>query len=227
MEFGTAGLRGRMGPGYNQMNDLVIVQTGQGLAKYLLKTLKNVPEKGIILGYDGRYNSKRFAELTAAIFLSNKIKVYLYSKICPTPFIPFGVLKYGCAAGVMVTASHNPKEDNGYKVYWENGSQIISPHDKEIQKSICENLEPLDSSWNTAGIYGNSLLKDPLDEVMKSYMSDVKGNVLYPELNRKTETKFTYTPVHGVGYEYMVEAFRVASFKVNLTKSDRNKNRKL
>ncbi|XP_011502643.1 PREDICTED: glucose 1,6-bisphosphate synthase [Ceratosolen solmsi marchali] len=212
LEFGTAGLRGQMGPGYNQMNDLVIIQTGQGLVKYLLKIIPDVTEKGIILGYDGRYNSKRFAELTATIFLNKKIKVYMYSKVCPTPFIPYGVLKYKCAAGVMVTASHNPKEDNGYKVYWENGSQIITPHDKEIQKSILENLEPLQSSWNTSSIYTNSIFKDPLTEVMEAYFSDIKKNVLYPEVNRKTSLRFTYTPVHGVGYNYMAEAFKVANF---------------
>ncbi|KAJ8674222.1 hypothetical protein QAD02_005484 [Eretmocerus hayati] len=213
LEFGTAGLRGRMGPGYNQMNDLVIIQTGQGLLKYLLKTIPDLENKGIILGYDGRYNSKRFAELTAAIFLNKKVKVYMYSQICPTPFIPYGVLKYQCAAGVMVTASHNPKEDNGYKVYWENGCQIISPHDKGIQNSILESLEPLQSSWDTSTIYNSPLFKDPLDEVMKSYFSEVKDNVLYPEVTSNTPLKFVYTPVHGVGYNYMTEAFKIASFK--------------
>ena len=152
--------------------------------------------------------------MTAAIFLNKNVKVYLYSKLCPTPFIPYGVLKYKCAAGVMVTASHNPKEDNGYKVYWENGSQIISPHDKGIQKSILENLEPLTSSWNASSIYDNALFKDPLQEVMESYFSDIKKNVLYPEVNKNTSLKYVYTPVHGVGYNYMTEAFKAANFKV-------------
>lgn len=156
----------------------------------------------------------RFAELTAAIFLNNKIKVYMYSLLCPTPFIPYGVVKYKCAAGVMVTASHNPKEDNGYKVYWENGSQIISPHDKEIQKNILDNLEPLASSWDTSIVYSNPLFKDPLQEVMASYFNDVKSDVLYPEINKSTSLKFVYTPVHGVGYNYMTEAFKAANFKV-------------
>ncbi|KAL7296965.1 hypothetical protein TKK_0009405 [Trichogramma kaykai] len=213
LEFGTAGLRGKMGPGYNQMNDLVIIQTGQGLLEYLKKTNLSLHDKGIILGYDGRYNSKKFAELTASIFLKDNIKVYMYSKICPTPFIPYGVLKYGCAAGVMVTASHNPKEDNGYKVYWDNGSQIISPHDKEIQKSILNNLQPTISSLNTSIVYEHPLYHDPLEEVMKTYFSDIQKNVLYPEVNGSTSLTFVYTPVHGVGYHYMVEAFKVANFK--------------
>jgi phosphoglucomutase/phosphopentomutase len=154
--------------------------------------------------------------LTATIFLNKNIKVYMYSNVCPTPFIPYGVLKYKCAAGVMVTASHNPKEDNGYKVYWKNGSQIITPHDKEIQKSILENLQPLQSSWNTSDIYNSPIFKDPLTEVMEAYFSDIKRNVLYPEVNVKTSLKFTYTPVHGVGYNYMTEAFKVANFNVKV-----------
>ncbi|XP_048505839.1 phosphopentomutase isoform X2 [Athalia rosae] len=213
LEFGTAGLRGRMGPGYSQLNDLVIVQTGQGFISYLLKTISNAKQRGVVLGYDGRYNSKRFAELTAAILMNNGVKVYMYSKVCPTPFVPYGVVKYKCAAGIMITASHNPKEDNGYKVYWDNGAQIITPHDKGIQKSIIENLEPLESSFNTSAIYKNSLFKDPLEEVMQSYYKIIKDTTLYPETNRNTILKFTYTPMHGVGYNYMVEAFNSASFK--------------
>ncbi|XP_076244437.1 phosphoglucomutase 2 [Calliopsis andreniformis] len=213
LEFGTAGLRGCMGPGYSQMNDLVIVQTGQGLSKYLIDTILNAPEKGIIIGYDGRHCSKRFAELTAAIFVSKNFKVYLFSKVVPTPFIPYSILKYKCAAGIMVTASHNPKNDNGYKVYWENGAQIISPHDKKIQKCILENLEPAASSWDVMKVYNNSLYKDPWNDIMQSYVNDLKQTILYPEVNRNTILKFTYTPMHGVGYEYMSAAFEAANLK--------------
>ncbi|XP_015586696.1 glucose 1,6-bisphosphate synthase [Cephus cinctus] len=213
LEFGTAGLRGRMGPGYSQMNDLVIVQTSQGLTKYLLDTIFDVQDKGVILGYDGRYNSKRFAELTAVILINNNIKVYMYSTVCPTPFIPYGVLTFNCAAGIMITASHNPKEDNGYKVYWQNGAQIIPPHDKGIQKSILANLVPLDASWDVSKIYDSPLYKDPLKEIMRSYYAVLKDDVLYPEVNRNTILKFTYTAMHGVGYNYMVAAFEAANFK--------------
>ncbi|XP_072748224.1 phosphopentomutase isoform X4 [Anoplolepis gracilipes] len=217
LEFGTAGLRGRMGPGYSQMNDLVIVQTGQGLTKYLIDTIFDVSQKGIVIGYDGRYNSKRFAELTAAIFIANGIKVYLFSKICPTPFIPYTISKSKCAAGIMVTASHNPKDDNGYKVYWENGAQIISPHDKKIQNYILNNLEPLDSSWNVNGVYSSSYYEDPREDIMRLYYQDLKETVLYPEVNRNTTLKFTYTAMHGVGYEYMAAAFEVANLKPFIT----------
>lgn len=98
--------------------------------------------------------------MTAAIFIAKDVKVYLFSKVVPTPFVPYGILKYKCAAGIMVTASHNPKNDNGYKVYWENGAQIISPHDKKIQKYILENLEPIESSWDAMKVYDSSLYKD-------------------------------------------------------------------
>lgn len=117
LSFGTAGLRGRMGAGYSAMNDLVIIQTGQGLLKYLEKSEgKLLSENGIVVGFDGRHNSKRFAELTAAIFAHAGYRVRLFGDVVPTPFVPFSVQKYKCAVGIMVTASHNPKEDNGYKV---------------------------------------------------------------------------------------------------------------
>ncbi|XP_076635397.1 phosphoglucomutase 2 [Colletes latitarsis] len=213
LEFGTAGLRGCMGPGYSQMNDLVIVQTGQGLSKYLIDVVLDATAKGVVIGYDGRHHSKRFAELTATIFAAKNIKVYLFSKVVPTPFISYSILKYKCAAGIMITASHNPKNDNGYKVYWENGAQIISPHDKKIQKYILENLEPIESSWNVTKVYNSPLYKDPWNDIMESYYYDLKQTVLYPEVNKNTILKFTYTPMHGVGYEYMNAAFNAANLK--------------
>uniref|UniRef100_A0A0A9VX72 Phosphoglucomutase-2 n=1 Tax=Lygus hesperus TaxID=30085 RepID=A0A0A9VX72_LYGHE len=147
IEFGTAGLRGRMGPGFSQMNDLVIIQTAQGLVSYLTE-VHQTTDLSIIVGYDGRHNSKKWAQMSASIFLRKGCKVYLFSDVCPTPFVPFGVEKYAAAAGVMVTASHNPKEDNGYKVYWNNGAQIIPPHDKGISESIKKYLVPQEASWS-------------------------------------------------------------------------------
>ncbi|XP_014484362.1 PREDICTED: phosphoglucomutase-2 isoform X2 [Dinoponera quadriceps] len=213
LEFGTAGLRGCMGPGYSQMNDLVIVQTGQGLTKYLMDTVSEAAEQGVVIGYDGRYNSKMFAELTTAIFITNGIKVYLFRKICPTPFIPYTILKYKCAAGIMITASHNPKDDNGYKVYWQNGAQIISPHDKKIQSYILNNLKPLESLWDISKIYKNPLNMDPTTYITECYYKDLRDGVLYPEINKNTTLKFTYTAMHGVGYDYMKSAFDAANFE--------------
>ncbi|KAK6636317.1 hypothetical protein RUM43_009976 [Polyplax serrata] len=213
LEFGTAGLRARMGAGYNQMNDLVVIQTAQGLCEYLLNFFNDTQVRGIVLGYDGRYNSKRFAELTASVFLSKNIKVFLFSDLCPTPFIPFAVKKYDCVAGVMVTASHNPKDDNGYKVYWRNGAQIIPPHDKEIQKSILKNLEPRHSSWDTASIKGNPNLFDPMSDILVAYYDKLQDIILFPELNQTSPIGIVYTAMHGVGYRYVMKAFEVANLK--------------
>lgn len=116
----------------------------------------------------------------------------------------------------MVTASHNPKDDNGYKVYWHNGAQIISPHDKKIQSYILNNLEPLECSWNVNKIYENVLHVDPTDDIAQQYYEDLKDNVLYPEINKNTTLKFTYTAMHGVGYDYMKAAFDAAKLKVIL-----------
>ncbi|XP_023704077.1 phosphoglucomutase-2 isoform X3 [Cryptotermes secundus] len=214
LKFGTAGLRGQMGPGYSQMNDLVIIQTAQGLVVYLEETLRDVTHSnGVVIGYDGRHNSRRWAELTAAILLNHNIPVYLFSKLCPTPFVPFTVLHYKCAAGVMVTASHNPKEDNGYKVYWQNGAQIIPPHDKGIQETILKNLHPWDKSWDTSILSTSERLIDPLHEAMDCYMRALARDMLEPELNLSSKIEITYSAMHGVGYPYMVQAFKAANFK--------------
>ncbi|XP_076341482.1 phosphopentomutase-like [Tachypleus tridentatus] len=155
----------------------------------------------------------RFAELVATVFISQDIPAYLYSDITPTPFVPFGVLQLGCAAGVMVTASHNPKDDNGYKVYWSNGAQIISPHDKGIQKSIEENLEPWPSSWKTEVLSSSPLHKDPLDNMKRKYYDCMSENIYEREMNAKCSLTFTFTAMHGVSHTFMVEAFIVCGFQ--------------
>lgn len=150
LTFGTAGIRGPMGAGFSRMNDLVIIQTAQGLASYLIElNAKAIKEQGVIIGNDARYNSARFARLTALAFLQKSIPVYFCDHIVPTPLVAFGVLHYSCFAGIMITASHNPKNDNGFKVYFQNGAQILSPHDKYIQEHIIklENLKPWPKSW--------------------------------------------------------------------------------
>lgn len=143
LSFGTAGLRGVMQAGFDSMNDLVIVQTAQGLVKYVKECFPSQQDqdRGIVLSYDGRHNSKRFADLTAVIFINENIPVYLYSRMTATPFVPYCIVQTNALCGVMVTASHNPKEDNGYKVYWTNSAQIIPPHDKNIQNFILKNLQ--------------------------------------------------------------------------------------
>ncbi|KAH0821329.1 hypothetical protein GEV33_001462 [Tenebrio molitor] len=210
LSFGTAGLRGKMDAGYSAMNDLVIIQTGQGLLKYLEHCDKKLLKgSGIVIGYDGRHNSKRFAELTAAIFLHAGYPVRLFGRVVPTPFVPFAVSKYKTAIGVMVTASHNPKEDNGYKVYGPNSSQIVSPVDKDIQRNILENLVPLATSWDTGILKSTKLLTDPLEETLDGYLNVIKDTILpeHIEYNRKAKVLFTYTAMHGVGYGYVKKVF--------------------
>lgn len=212
MEFGTAGLRAKMGAGFSQMNTLTIIQTAQGLLKHAQSqfTPEELASKGIVIGFDARYNSKSYASLTASIFARAGCRVRLFSDICPTPYVAFSCCFYGLCLGVMCTASHNPKQDNGYKVYWSNGAQIIPPHDKAIADAIVNNLEPWESSWEIPSIpeiYINELINDPMAEVDVEYMKLLKTSSTRLEKNRKSKLKFTYTPVHGVGTK--VNAFFV------------------
>ncbi|XP_042909328.1 phosphopentomutase isoform X2 [Parasteatoda tepidariorum] len=205
LAFGTAGLRGKMGPGYNAMNDLVIIQTSQGLASYIDSQDSDKSFKGVVIGYDSRHNSRRFAELAAVAFILKRIKVYLYDSIVPTPFVPYAVKKLGCLAGVMVTASHNPKDDNGYK--------ILSPIDKNIEASILKNLKPWSLSSRTSLVWTSPLCFDPLPEIQCMYYRDMnvesfKGSNdgLDPPL------KITFTALHGVSHTYMKKAFQKVHF---------------
>ena len=133
LEFGTGGMRGIMGIGTNRMNEYMIGKATQGLANYLIKTTGEIGKsKGVVIGYDSRINSVEFAERTALVLCANGIKTYLFDSVKSTPELSFAVRELNCQAGVMITASHNPKEYNGYKVYWTDGAQVIPPHDKNI-----------------------------------------------------------------------------------------------
>ncbi|KAI0233011.1 Phosphoglucomutase-2 [Lamellibrachia satsuma] len=208
LEFGTAGLRARMGAGYCMMNDLTIIQTTQGFAKYMLRTTLSVQKRGVVIGFDARHNSHRFAWLVAAVLLNEGIPVHLFSQICCTPFVPYTILKLKCDWGIMVTASHNPKEDNGYK--------IIPPHDHGIAEEILHNLKPFPSSWDTSVVDSSPLRTDPYDEIWTSYMQDLKKLSYYSEGNSRSSVVFTYTAMHGVGYKFIIEAFKMFGFKSNL-----------
>lgn len=210
ISFGTAGLRARMQAGYANMNDLVVQQASQGLCLYLEKLLgaKAAAQQGLVLGFDGRHNSRAFAYITAAVFLSRGHKVYLmHSQLVCTPFVPFGVRVLNAAAGVMVTASHNPKEDNGYKVYWSNGCQIIPPHDGGIAQSILDNLKPWEIDNSTLGVESHRLLVNPLPTVQKLYYETITKSLSWarPSAN---PVKITYTAMHGVGHIWASEAFK-------------------
>ncbi|XP_033976669.1 phosphoglucomutase-2 [Trematomus bernacchii] len=214
MEFGTAGLRAAMGPGTCCMNDLTIIQTTQGFCSYLEDSFDNIKERGVVIGYDARAHppsgggSKRFASLAAAVFISRGVPVHLFSDITPTPFVPFTVSQLGLCAGIMVTASHNPKQDNGYKVYWENGAQIISPHDKGIAKAIEENLEPWPKSWSTEEALKSPLLKDPYQDIHTQYFKAIQKHCHHRDINKSSEVKIVHTSVHGVGHTFVQSAFQ-------------------
>ncbi|XP_066247940.1 phosphopentomutase isoform X2 [Euwallacea similis] len=228
LSFGTAGLRGIMAAGNSCMNDLVIIQTGQGFLKYLENHRGDILKKnGIVVGYDGRHNSRRWAELTATIFVNSGYQVRLFSEVNPTPCVPFMVRKHGCASGVMITASHNPKEDNGYKVYDSNSAQIISPSDKNIQKSILENLTPLDSSWNTDVLENNPLVIDPYEECLHSYLKEVIADQIHPDdiaNNQRVNLPFVYTAMHGVGYKYVQNVADLVGVKIFPVMEQRDPN---
>ncbi|XP_046852063.1 glucose 1,6-bisphosphate synthase-like [Xenia sp. Carnegie-2017] len=213
ISFGTAGLRSKMGAGFTYMNDLTVIQASQGLCKYVQDLFSNVKEKGIVIGFDARHNSERYAFLAATAFLSQGIKVHLFGKIVPTPYVPYTVKKYKCAAGVMITASHNPKEYNGYKVYLDNGAQIKSPHDTHISRCIQENLEPWESSWEIDLIKTSPHRTNPLEDINNLYFEDIMKLCHYRNVMESSQLKITYTPVHGVGYEYAKMAFAAFGLK--------------
>nr|CCA16644.1 phosphoglucomutase putative [Albugo laibachii Nc14] len=219
LAFGTAGLRGPMGPGTNAMNDIIVIQTTQGLCEYLNVTLSaGFKTMGIAIGYDhrrqGSLNSKRFAELTTAVVVSYGCKVFFYDEFVPTPLIPFLLEQKRCAAGIMITASHNPKKDNGYKLYGPNGCQIISPQDTLISAYIERNQMPWQNysdEFVRSSIYEatSGLVEFPLKEMTDRYFTRMQEKLCrFPADNSSTEAKFVYTSMHGVGHPFLTRAFR-------------------
>uniref|UniRef100_UPI00015F1BB6 phospho-sugar mutase n=1 Tax=Vibrio sp. AND4 TaxID=314289 RepID=UPI00015F1BB6 len=198
LEFGTAGLRGKVGAGPNRMNRLVIQETATGLGHYLIEQVKAASSRGVVIGYDGRPDSKQFAHDTASVLTALGIKVYLTHDVAATPIVAFGVRQLNAAAAVVVTASHNPPEYNGFKVYWENGAQIIPPHDSGIAAKIEQaTTKPLPQmSLDEANQKG--LLVWLEDEYYQSYRKAMNDNTLLsPDSN--TDISIVYTAMHGVG----------------------------
>jgi phosphomannomutase len=204
MKFGTAGLRSTMGAGNAHMNQLTVLQTAQGLAAYLRqKYTAHELNRGVVIGYDGRRNSRLFAEIAATVMHQQGLRTYLYHRCVPTPFVPYAVTYYKTLGGVMVTASHNSKEYNGFKVYAENGAQIVSPTDKEIAASINTHLTPLPSSWAP---FTASDHVDPLDEIFADYFKTLRAS--YTPAGDPAAVRFTFTAMHGVGTDFTVHALR-------------------
>ncbi|KAA8647207.1 phosphoribomutase PRM15 [Aspergillus tanneri] len=198
IQFGTAGLRGRMGAGFSCMNSLTVIQASQGLAKYLKDKHAGIASGGVVIGHDARYNSAKFAALAANAFIALEIPVWFYSEPSVTPLVPFGVTHLHAAAGIMITASHNPAQDNGYKVYFKNGAQINTPMDVEIAQSIVENLVPWPEAWKCqkAGEYLHTqAYQDILPQYTKTVWQYAKSTVT----EWAPPSSFVYTPLHGVG----------------------------
>lgn len=196
LEFGTGGLRGIMGAGTNRMNRYTVGAATQGLANYLNDTFKDLPQISVAVGHDVRNNSREFAEIVANVFSANGIKVYLFDNFRPTPELSFAIRFFGCQSGVNITASHNPKEYNGYKAYWSDGAQIIAPHDVNIINYVekIKNVSEVKFEGNP------DLIQIVGPEVDKAFLDAVKGLSLSPEIiKRHADLKIVYTPIHGTG----------------------------
>ena len=195
LEFGTGGLRGLMGVGTNRMNKYTVGMATQGLANYLKKSFPNEEIK-VCVGHDSRNNSRFFAETVANVFAANDIKVYLFPALRPTPELSFAIRKLGCKSGVVCTASHNPKEYNGYKAYWDDGAQLIPPHDKNVIKEV-EAINSVDDVKFSGGEANITMLDEKMDD---AYIEMIKSLSVYPEVIAKQhDLKIVYTPIHGTG----------------------------
>jgi phosphoglucomutase len=171
--FGTAGLRSSMKAGFAHMNSLNVLTTSIGLAHYIRENLPTSGPQSVVIGYDGRYRSQKFARLAATAFLDNGLKVLWFDRLVHTPLVPFAVSHYGAAAGVMVTASHNPKNDNGYKVYWANGSQIVPPHDVGIARAIYA-VQDI-PNWDGSLVDTHSQVGKIYEDASKTYFDRIRA----------------------------------------------------
>jgi phosphoglucomutase len=201
LEFGTGGLRGIMGVGTNRMNKYTVGMATQGFANYLKKTYGNEP-MSVVIGHDSRNNSRFFAETTAGVFAANGIQVYLFEALRPTPELSYAIRRLGCKAGVVCTASHNPKEYNGYKAYWNDGGQLVPPHDKNVIREV-EAITSVDEVNWTGGEANITLIGHDMDE---AYINMVKSLSVYPEvIQAQHDLSIVYTPIHGTGITLVPE----------------------
>ncbi|KAK0800501.1 hypothetical protein LTR75_008893 [Friedmanniomyces endolithicus] len=218
--FGTAGLRSAMKAGYAHVNSLTVLQASQGLADYIFAQRQLQGTSGrptVVIGYDARHNSQKFARLAAGAFLAKGFGVLWFGILVHTPMVPFAVSHFGAAAGVMVTASHNPPADNGYKVYWGNGCQIIPPHDKGIALAIADVENIIE--WSETIVEQSTLVQRIYIKTHAAYF-DALGKLVSKsrkDAPRNTaDAPFTYTPLHGVGLPFMRRALHELSFDAKL-----------
>jgi len=218
LEFGTGGLRGIMGVGSNRVNIYTIGGATQGLANYLLKEFSSLKEIKVIIGHDCRINSRKYAEISADILSANGIKAYLFEDLRPTPEVSYAIRKLGCQSGIMITASHNPKIYNGYKAYWEDGAQVVPPHDKNIIAEVNRvKVEDIKFKGNKALI---EVLTKEMDDM---YISDLKTVMLTPDaVKRHGNIGIVYTPLHGTGFTIIPKALKACGFTniINVPEQD-------
>jgi phosphoglucomutase len=219
LEFGTGGLRGIMGAGTNRMNIYTVGAATQGLSNYLKVQFPDVPQISVVIGHDCRNNSRKFAEISADIFTANGIKVYLFEDLRPTPEISFAIRHFGCQSGIILTASHNPKEYNGYKAYWNDGAQMIAPHDVNVITEV-EKIKNVDE----IKFAGNPELIEIIgEEIDKIYIDKIKSISLSPEaIERNKDMKIVYTPIHGTGIKLIPRTLKEYGFTniINVPEQD-------
>lgn len=208
LEFGTGGLRGIMGVGTNRMNKYTVGMATQGYANYLKKSFPG-QEVRVAIAHDSRNNSRFFAETTANVFAANGIKVFLFQSLRPTPELSFTIRQLNCQGGVVCTASHNPKEYNGYKAYWDDGGQLVPPHDKNVIKEV-EKIASVDEVKWGGGEANISMIGKDMDE---AYISMVRDLSVYPEVIEKQHNlRIVYTPIHGTGIKLVPEVLQRFGF---------------
>lgn len=219
LEFGTGGLRGIMGAGSNRMNIYTVGAATQGLANYLKEAFSGLDEIKVAVGHDVRNNSRKFAEIVADIFSANGIKVYLFDSFRPTPELSFAIRYFGCQSGVNITASHNPKIYNGYKAYWEDGAQIIAPHDT----NIIDNVNRIKSVSEIKFQGDKSKIQIVGPEVDAAFLGEIKKLSLSPDvIERHKDLKIVYTPIHGTGVKLIPDSLRNYGFNniINVPEQD-------
>lgn len=219
LEFGTGGLRGIMGAGTNRMNRYTVGMATQGLSNYIKNCFRGRASLAVAVAYDSRNNSREFAGITASVFASNGFRVYLFDELRPTPVLSFAIRHYKCVAGVMITASHNPKEYNGYKAYWEDGAQITAPHDENIIAEV-EKITDISMVKFTGENLDIHLKGQEIDD---AYLRAVMSLTLSPEIVKKhNHFKIVYTPIHGTGVKIVPRILKELGFNniINIPEQD-------
>ncbi|KAA6341426.1 Phosphoglucomutase [termite gut metagenome] len=219
LEFGTGGLRGIMGTGSNRMNIYTVGAATQGLSNYLNRNFRGLKQISVVVGHDCRNNSRKFAEISANIFSASGIKVYLFDALRPTPEISYAIRQLGCQSGIILTASHNPKEYNGYKAYWDDGAQVLAPHDTGIIDEVTKISSAAEIKFK-----GNPALIETIGEnVDKLYLDAIKTVSIDPEvIKRHHDIKIVYTPIHGTGVMLIPRALKMWGFTNILDVAEQN-----